>query len=281
MFIDQSYVQSTLPRRPADAHKGSCGTVLSVCGSKGMAGAAYFAAAAALRSGAGLVRAAADASIYPILATLLPEAVYLLDADADTLCKQIERADAAVIGCGLGTDAARAALLPRLLDAAACPVVLDADGINLAAAHTDIAQRLSERCILTPHPAEMARLLQCSTEAVQSDRAAAVRQAAARFGCVAVLKGHHTLVADASGRVVTNPTGNAGMASGGMGDVLAGIIASLAAQGLSPWDAACCGVWLHGAAGDAAAQKHSMRALLPRDVLQALQHIFARWEQEE
>lgn len=278
MHIDAQYVKDTLPHRCPDAHKGSCGTVLSVCGSDGMMGAAYFAAEAALRCGAGLVKAVVPRDLYPILCTLIPEAVSIPPEQA---LSALAGADAAVIGCGWGQGQHQTSLLPLLLQNARCPVILDADGINIACAHIDILQHLSENCVLTPHPGEMARLLQCSSAQVQADRPAAALKAAQMTGSVVVLKGHGTLVAAPDGRLAYNPTGNHGMATGGMGDVLAGMIASLAAQGLAPWDAACCGVYLHGLAADRAAVHRSMRALLPRDLLQVLPSIFAQWEQRE
>ena len=281
MTIRPETVRALLPRRPVDAHKGSCGTVLSVCGSYGMAGAACFAAAAALRCGAGMVRAALPGSIYPIFSALLPEAVCLPDLSDRQLCEQVPAADSMVIGCGLGTADVTAARLRGVLAAARqteTPVVLDADGINLAAAHTDIAEQLGPHCVLTPHPGEAARLLHCTPADIALDRRGTVDRLVRLTGAVVVLKGHDSLVAAPDGTCLCNPTGNPGMATAGMGDVLAGMIASLAAQGLTPRDAAVCGTYLHGLAGDEAAAAVSQRALLPRDLLRQLTKIFLAWE---
>lgn len=281
MYLEQQHIRSLLPHRSQTAHKGSCGTVLSLCGSYGMAGAAYFAGQAALRCGAGLLYAVVPYCIYPIFSVLLPEAVCLPDPSKKDILKKSQSASAVLIGCGWGQDGQKTALLSALLQQATCPIVLDADGINLLSLHTNIQQHLSENCVLTPHPGEVARLLKCDTQQVQQDRIGSVKRAATQTNATVVLKGHHTLIAAPDGRLVCNPTGNHGMATGGMGDVLAGMIASFAAQGLSPWDAACCGVYLHGLAGDIAAQQYSKRALLPRDLLSVLPEIFSQWEQQE
>lgn len=277
-------IRACFPPRRADSHKGTYGTVLAVCGSYGMAGAAALATEAALRCGAGLVRTALPKSIYPIVATRVPEAVYVPYDTADvSVAKQLlaHRADAMVIGCGLGVDVHTADLVAALTSEATCPIVLDADGINLAARHIVITEMKHASLIMTPHPMEMARLLHCSVDEVQRDRELTAKAAAQRFGATVVLKGHHTVIADPDGRVVINETGNAGMAVGGSGDVLAGMIASLAAQGLSPWDAARCGVYLHGLAGDRAAARLSQHAMLPTDMIGELSALFLQLEQQE
>ena len=272
--------------RAADSHKGTYGTVLSVCGSYGMAGAAVLAAKAALRSGVGLVAAAVPESIYPIVAVQVPEAVFVPYAEggahaAKLLLPCARSADALLIGCGLGQTRDAAELTAALLDGATCPIVLDADGINLLARHISIVETIHAPLILTPHPAELSRLLGCSVVQIQSDRTAAAREAVQRTGAVVVLKGHHTVIAAPSGELWVNPTGNPGMAVGGSGDVLAGMIAALAAQGLSPEEAARCGVYLHGAAGDCAAARLSQHAMLPSDMIDELGGLFLQLEQRE
>lgn len=272
--------------RAADSHKGTYGTVLSVCGSYGMAGAAALAAKAALRSGVGLVAAAVPESIYPIVAVQVPEAVFVPYAQggahaAKLLLPRLERADALLLGCGLGQTRDATELTEALLSGATCPIVLDADGINLLARHISIVETIQAPLILTPHPAELSRLLGCSMAQIQKDRIAAARQAVQRTGAVVVLKGHHTVIAAPSGELWVNPTGNPGMAVGGSGDVLAGMIAALVAQGLSPEDAARCGVYLHGAAGDRAAARLSQHAMLPSDMIDELGGLFLQLEQRE
>ncbi len=278
------FVKRSLPPRAADSHKGTYGTLLSICGSYGMAGAAMFAARAASRSGVGLVKAVLPDSIYPVVATAVPEAVFVPlpnsapEEQAARILPHLKSADALLIGCGLGKALPTAKLLGRVLQTARCPVVLDADGINLAAEHIVLRETVTAPLILTPHPMELARLLHTTVEHVQADRESAALEAAKQTGAVVMLKGHRTVVADAERVLLVNTTGNAGMATAGMGDVLAGMIAALVAQGVSAPDAACAGVYLHGLAGDKAAKRLSMRALLPTDVLEELSTLFAEWD---
>ncbi len=270
--------------REKDSHKGTYGTVLSVCGSYGMAGAAFLAAKAALRCGAGLVLAAVPQSIYPILAVALPEAVFApYEEEKAAVCvvPRLQKATALLCGCGLGQRPQAAELVAAVLTEANCPIVLDADGINIAARHIHSLETVKAPLVLTPHPLELARLLGCTVSDIQGDREAAAKKAAARFGAVVVLKGHRTVVAAPLGNVFVNSTGNPGMAVGGSGDVLAGMIAGLLAQGLAPWDAARAGVYLHGAAGDATAARLSQHAMLPSDLLDELGPLFLKLEQAE
>ncbi len=272
--------------RSADSHKGTYGTVLSVCGSYGMAGAAALAAKAALRSGVGLLTAAVPESIYPIVAVQVPEGVFVPYAACGVqavkmLLPRLQKADALLVGCGLGQSPSTTAMIEALVAEAACPIILDADGINAAARHISIVETIHAPLILTPHPMELSRLLGCSVATVQADRLAAAKEAVQRTGAVVVLKGHHTVIAAPSGEVWVNPTGNPGMAVGGSGDVLAGMIAGLVAQGMPPADAARCGVYLHGAAGDRAAARLSQHAMLPTDMLEELSGLFLQLEQQE
>lgn len=287
-IIDWDMVASCFPPRAADSHKGTYGTVLSLCGSYGMAGAAILAARAALRCGAGLVNAALPRSIYPIAAGALPEAVFLplpetengqvsLDA-LPPLRARLEKADAFLIGCGLGADRETASVTAELLGAADCPIVLDADGINCAAQHIDIRKTIHAPLVLTPHPGEMARLLGCSIPEVQENRLEAARRFAEETGTVVVLKGHRTVIAAPGQSLLVNTTGNPGMATGGSGDVLAGMIASFLAQGMEPFRAAMCAVHLHGLAGDRAAARLSQHAMLPSDLLDELGGLFSNLE---
>lgn len=284
-LIDPKEELARVPVRAADAHKGSCGHVLSLCGQYGMAGAAFFAAKAALRCGAGLVTAALPQSIYPIVTTMLPEAVYLPLPEHEghialpsraRLREQLPRCQAVVIGCGLGVSEEAWQVVADLITHAKCPVVLDADGINMLSLHIDILKTAHAPLVLTPHPGEMARLCGCSVAEVQENRETIAAQWAQKLGVVLVLKGHRTVVATPKGEIAVNTTGNPGMATGGSGDVLAGMIASLIAQGLSPDAAARCGVCLHGLAGDRAAARLSMNGLLPSDLLEELPHLFVQ-----
>ena len=273
------------PPRPLDSHKGTFGTLLSVCGSYGMAGAAILSARAAGRVGTGLVIAAVPESIYAPAAASVPEVVFEVfpHSDAATCLRQLQqplqKASALLVGCGLGNTPYAAQLVQGLLGVTKCPVVLDADGINVAARHISILETAHPPLILTPHPKELARLLDCSVEQIQADRVSAATTAATRFNATVVLKGHGTIVTQPDGVVYINESGNPGMAGAGSGDVLAGMIAGLLSQGLSARDAARCGVYLHGAAGDLAAARLSQHALLPTDILDELGTLFLQLEQ--
>ena len=283
----REYVASCLPPRLADSHKGTFGTLLTVCGSYGMAGAALLCARGALRSGVGLLRAALPQSVYPLLVEAVPEAVFLPVAEQagcfsaaaiPALTDAFAAADAVVVGCGMGRGEGQTAVVHHLLANSPVPVILDADGINAVTPHILTEEARSAPLILTPHPGEMARLLGITTTQVQGDRVGVACRLAQTTDAVVVLKGHRTVIAAPDGRVAENPTGNPGMATGGSGDVLAGIIGSLAAQGLPPYDAAVCGVYLHGAAGDLAAAKHSQHGMLPTDLIEELGSLFLQFE---
>ena len=275
------YITRCFPPREADTHKGTYGTVVSVCGSYGMVGAAVFAARAAYRCGAGRVVAALPQSVYPIAAVQLPEAVFapLTDEDDTTLTPHLNTCNTLLIGCGCGDTEHTASQVTSLLSSVSCPIILDADGINAAARHISVLKTAHPPLTLTPHPKELSRLLGCTVAEINADRQATALKAARLFDAIVVLKGHRTVVAAPNGTVYVNETGNPGMAVAGSGDVLAGMIAGLSAQGLSPWDAAVCGVYLHGAAGDLAASRISQHALLPTDILNELGTLFLQLEQ--
>lgn len=274
------------PRNPY-SHKGTYGHLLAVCGSFGMAGAAILSARAALRSGVGLVTVALPRSIYPIVATAVPEAVFLPLPETEDgvlsrsalrpLLSALKDKDALLIGCGLGKGESVEMLVCELLSNAKCPVLLDADGLNAVAKHIDVLKTVLTPLVLTPHPGEMARLCTTAVSAVEADRVTMALTFAARHNVVVALKGHRTVITDGVTYKV-NVTGNPGMATGGSGDVLAGMIASLMAQGMRPFDAAKCGVYLHGKAGDTAAKRLSQHALLPSDMLDELGGLFLELE---
>ena len=286
-IITKEWVASRLPRREADSHKGTYGTLLTVCGSYGMAGAALLCARGALRSGVGLLRAAVPQSLYPLLLDAIPEAVFspvsdqegCFSADATAaLSRMLTTADGVVVGCGMGRGEGQTAVVRAILRHSAVPVVLDADGINAVSLHILVEEAGSAPLILTPHPGEMARLMGLTTQQVQADRTGVAQRLAQQVNGVVVLKGHRTIIASPDGKTAENPTGNPGMATGGSGDVLAGIIGSLVAQGMTPYDAAVCGVYLHGAAGDAAAKRYSQRGMLPSDMIEELGSLFLQFE---
>lgn len=254
------------PRSPSD-HKGRFGTVLVVGGDHGMGGAALLAAESALRSGAGLVRVATREAHLPGLLARRPEAMGQAVRNGADLEPLLQAADVVVAGPGLGQGSWGQQLLQAVL-AANRPVVLDADALNLLVAHPAWLQGHSAPRVLTPHPGEAARLLSLSTAAVQVDRFAAVEALQQRWGGVAVLKGNGSLITDGQTGVLSD-YGNPGMASGGMGDVLAGLVGGLLAQGLPPLQAAALAVAAHGAAGDQAAAE-GQRGLLAADLMAPL-----------
>ncbi len=289
--IDRTAVAACFVPRSANSHKGSFGRLLCICGSFGMAGAAMMAGKAALRCGLGLLDMAVPRSIYPLMAGQLWEAVYAplpettagtLGAGAlTTLETLLEGRQAVLIGCGLSQNRETAATMMKLLPRLSVPTVVDADGLNILAAHIDEWKTVNAPLVLTPHPGEMARLTGLSIADVQADRVRTARRFAARYGVTLVLKGHRTVIASPDGQVLINTTGCAGMATGGSGDVLAGMIASFLAQGLSPVCAAMCGVYLHGAAGQQAAKRLSQISMLPTDLIEELPSLFLQFEKQE
>lgn len=267
-------VLDILPDRDVNAHKGDFGKILLLCGSRGYTGAAYFAAMGALRSGAGLVFLGVPESIYAIEAVKLNEAIVFPLPDRDgklgieaipEILDRLPKMDAVLIGCGLGISENTLAVTKTVLENAKCPVVVDADGINVISAHKNILRGRSYPTILTPHDGEFVRL----GGILQNDRMAAARTLAQDLNCIILLKGQGTCITDAKTEY-RNTTGNPGMAVGGSGDVLAGVIVSLLGQGLDPLEAAACGAWIHGAAGDLCAREIGQYGMLPTDMLYVL-----------
>ena len=267
-----------LPNRPVDAHKGTFGHVLVIAGSQGMAGAAILCASAVLRAGAGTVQVAvpepiqATVAIGQICATTvgLPATRdgRFSDRAQERLIDLVGRADVVAIGPGLGRGPAIQRLVAGLLPHLRVPVVIDADAINaLATAPREFT--LPRKAILTPHPGEFARLLGLSTQQVQDQRLELARDYAQRRNTVVVLKGHRSLITDGE-RVYINSSGNSGMATGGSGDVLTGVIAALLGQKMLPFDAACLGTYLHGKAGDLARDELGELSLIASDLLRYL-----------
>ncbi len=272
--LDHKQVLSILPDRLPETHKGNYGKVLLLCGSRGYTGAAYLAAMGALRSGAGLVFLGVPESIYAIEAVKLNEPVVfpLLDRNGklsnDAIGEILERLpkmDAVLIGCGMGQSEDTLAVVKAVLENARCPVVVDADGINLLSAHRDILRGRVYPTILTPHDVEFQRLGGSLAENRMESAAALAKE----LGCIVLLKGHRTCITDGKAAYL-NTTGNPGMAVGGSGDILAGIIVSLLGQGVSPLEAVAVGAWLHGAAGDLCAKEIGQYGMLPTDMLMRL-----------
>lgn len=273
-YLSHESVLSILPDRKKDAYKGCFGRVLLLCGSRGYTGAAALASMGALRSGAGLVYLGVPESIYEIEAVKLNEAIVFPLPDQDgkiskramgKISALLPDMDVVLIGPGLGCSKGTQAVTHMVLKEFAGPVVLDADGINLIAKHKDIVRGRTGQTILTPHEGEFARL----SDSLQSGRMPAAVALAKELQSIVVLKGHETVITDGESSYI-NHTGNPGMAVGGSGDVLAGVIAGLLGQGISPLKAAACGVWLHGAAGDLCEKEIGQYGMLPSDILGVL-----------
>ena len=272
--LDHETVLSLLPDRNPWGHKGDFGKLLLLCGSRGYTGAAFFAAMGALRAGAGLVFLGVPESIYGIEAVKLNEPVIFplpdaggrLSAEAvPEILSRLPQMDALLVGPGLGQSEGTLAVVRAVLENAQCPVVVDADGINVLSAHRDLLRGRKSPTILTPHDGEFARL----GGVIGEDRMAAAAALADDLGCIVLLKGHETCITDGVNGYI-NSTGNPGMAVGGSGDVLAGVITALLGAGLPPLEAAACGAWLHGAAGDRCAAELGQYGMLPTDMLSAL-----------
>lgn len=275
------------PRKP-ESNKGSYGRLLCVCGSVGMAGAAVLSAKAAVRCGAGLVNVALPSLIYPIVAQNVTEPTYtllnnlpngMLSGESErNLFAFLSRSTACLIGCGMGKSAGTTAMVTKLISTAKCPLVIDADGINIVAEHIDVLKTAKGPVVMTPHPGEMARLLKTTVADVQAHRLEYARKFAAEHNVTMVLKGAGTIAVSPEGKAFLNITGNPGMAKAGSGDVLAGMIASFVAQGVNPLTAAAGAVYLHGLAGDRCAQQLSKCAMLPTDMIEKLPELFLEIE---
>lgn len=263
--------------RPDDSNKGTLGSLLCICGSYGMAGAVIMAGKAALRCGIGLLKIAVPKSIYPVCATNILESVYypleetsngvISCKNTDFLLEMCEKSSAVVIGCGLSVCDDTKNLVQSVITNCEKPLVIDADALNCICNKPEILKNLKAPAIITPHPGEMARLLHSTPKTVNSNRENTAIDFAKKFGVVTVLKGAGTIIASPDGEVYINHTGNSGMATGGSGDVLSGIIGSLLAQGAAPINAAAAGVFLHGTIGDLAAEKLGKISMLPTDMI--------------
>lgn len=274
---DRLLFNKTVFNRPDDSNKGTLGSLLCICGSYGMAGAAIMAGKAALRCGIGLLKIAVPKSIYPVCATNILESVYypleetsngvISSKNTDFLLEMCEKSSAVVIGCGLSVCDDTKNLVQSVITNCEKPLVIDADALNCICNKPEILKNLKAPAIITPHPGEMARLLHSTPKTVNSNRENTAIDFAKKFGVVTVLKGAGTIIASPDGEVYINHTGNSGMATGGSGDVLSGIIGSLLAQGASPINAAAAGVFLHGTIGDLAAEKLGKISMLPTDMI--------------
>lgn len=285
---DFNIVKKAFPPRPDDSNKGSFGSLLSVCGCYGMAGAAIMAGRAALRCGLGLLKCALPKSIYPIAAAQLLESVFLpLDethdgklsaTELERLLNEAEKSTAVLIGCGLSVSEDTKKIVRGFVRECKKPMLLDADALNCICDSPEILTTAKAKIIITPHPGEMGRLVGKTAAEVNLARAETAVDFAKKYGVVTVLKGSGTIIASPNGKSLLNTTGNSGMATGGSGDVLAGIAGALLAQGAEAFDAAAAAVYLHGKAGDIAAEKLGKISMLPTDIINcipaALKEIF-------
>lgn len=286
--IEKTFVRSLFHRQNTNDNKGSRGTVLSLCGSYTMPGAAVFAAESAIRSGAGLVRVTVPKSAYPLVECHTCQPVFhpvcenksgTFSADtAEEINDDLNRCDSIVMGCGVGINDDTEAFVRYVLKNANSPVILDADGINCVNRSIDILKDIKVPVVLTPHPGEMSRLVSKSVAEVQADRIGIAKNFAKSYGVVLVLKGANTVVTDGE-KVFVNTTGNPAMAMGGSGDMLSGMIGAFVAQGVPSFDAAIAGVYIHGLCGDTAAAQISSRGITVFDMIDRLGALMSEFEQ--
>jgi NAD(P)H-hydrate epimerase len=284
--LDERTVKSMLSIRPPDFHKGDAGRVFIIGGSPGMTGAPCLAGHAAVRMGAGLITVVVPSSLRPVVEAKLMEVMsigiedggggYFTKEMVPELAERISKADVVVIGPGLGSYAESGPFLRDLIPRIRVPFIVDADGLNALDGQVEVLRTAVAPCTLTPHPGEMSRLTRESIEAIEASRIGSAQHLAEEQNVTVILKGARTIITTPKGDVFINTTGNPYMASGGMGDALTGMVAALASQGLSPTDAACAGVFLHGMSADLLVRRHPMSAVSATDVIEnireALQH---------
>jgi hydroxyethylthiazole kinase-like uncharacterized protein yjeF len=279
-MLTGEYISGVVPDRRPDTHKGSYGRAAVIGGSEGMTGAVVLAALGSLKSGAGLVRVALPGALNYVIENRVIEAVSVPLGEG-TVLEVNERtgekvkeilgwADAVVLGPGMGMDAGRMDFTGWVLSNARCPLVLDADALNCLALNMELLKKAAVPVVVTPHPGEMARLTGKSTDQIQADRIKAAAAFSEKWGTVTVLKGANSVIADPQGNIYINTTGNPGMASGGSGDVLAGVIASFIAQGIEPSKAACAAVYIHGRAADLLAGEKGMYGLAASELAERI-----------
>lgn len=275
-IIDWSYIEDHIKPRPVESDKNTYGRVLAICGCRDYIGAPYFAAQAAVRTGSGIVTLAVPECIYPILAGKLNEPTFLpLSSDSEGKITAeglppLARRAAILAGPGLGVSDGVAQAIQRIVLEAECPIVLDADGINVLAGHIDILEKAKYPVVLTPHSREFDRICDIVRTGNPAEDAAAFSK---KHSCVLLLKGHRTMIADPEGNVLQNVHGNPGMAKGGSGDVLSGIILSLLGQGVEPTAAAACGAYIHSCAGDLCANEIGEFGMTPTDMLEYIPRV--------
>lgn len=282
---DDEFVRTAIPKRVNNSQKGDYGKILVIAGSEGMTGAAYLSATAALKSGGGLVTLACPESLNAVLENKTTEVMTLPLADisgeistlaAETVAERIKSADTVLIGPGIGRGAGAKKITETVLENSSVPVIVDADALFAVSQNKKMLNNCTCDLIFTPHAMEMSRLTGLDISYIESNRIQVSREFAKEFGAVLLLKGHHTVVTAPSLVQYTNSTGNPGMASGGSGDVLAGIIAALVARGTEPAAAAACAAYIHGYAGDIAKERFGEESMSATDILDCLPEAFCR-----
>lgn len=275
--IDRYYVSKLFPKRSENSNKGTFGTVLNFAGSIYYPGAAFLSSLAALRAGCGLVRLATESSVIPIIASQTPDVTYIdlgsnefgtIPKDAHKIVKEIKSPSAIAIGCGLSALNPIKEFVPKLLKnylESSVPVVIDADAINVLSAIENPPLPLNS--VITPHPLELSRLIKVDVEQIQADRLKWANYASSKLDCIVILKGHNTIISIPNGNTFVNTTGSSALSHGGTGDILCGMIAGFAAQGMKLEDASILAVYLHGKAGEIAGKKLSEYSVLASDVL--------------
>lgn len=284
VLFDEKAAKNIIQKREKDSYKGDFGKLLNVSGCAKMSGAAALSTMAALRSGAGLVTLAAPETVITRIAGTMPEATYLPLPDnakdgksaAESIIKECADKTAVAIGCGLSVTPATTLITERVIKEAACPIILDADGINCVTDIIDIIRDTKNKLIITPHAGELAKIAGVSIEDTVSDRLTFAVNISREYGAIVVAKGVPTFVVG-EGKVYVIPAGNPGLSRGGSGDVLTGIIAALCAQGIEPLSAAAVGVFAHGLAADFAADEFSQTGMLPSDVIRKLPFVYKKW----
>ncbi len=280
MINEANNIKNLLGKREESTHKGSYGRVGVIAGSRGMTGAVYLTCQSALRTGSGLVYTIIPESLETIMSIKLTETIikpimdenkgHFTKESSNPILEEIRNLDTIALGPGLGLGKDRIQLVGEIIKNSTCPIVIDADGINCIAANIDILKEKKSPIVLTPHPGEMARLLKTDIKDIEVNRVLYAQSLADKFKLVVVLKGHKTLVASPNEETYINNTGNPGMATAGSGDVLTGIIASLLGQGLSAYDSAKIGVYVHGLAGDLVKEKIGEYGIIASDLVEAI-----------
>lgn len=285
--ITKSYVKSCFPKRKINSHKGDYGRQVNICGSYKMCGAAVICAKAALKSGVGLLKCVFPKSIYSVLTSHLIQPLFSPVSENEDktfsigaltkITEEIKWANSIVLGCGIGNNDDTQVLCNQIIKESDVPVVIDADGINSILGNIDVLRDAKAQPVLTPHPAEMARLINESVDYVQSNRIEVAKAFAKDYNCVVVLKGANTVVTNGVD-VFVNTTGNPGMAMGGTGDMLSGIIGAFIARGITPLKSAACAVYIHGLCGDITAKELSMSGMTVDDMLELLPALLSEFE---